>query len=438
MEDPRRGIESTLAALAQQPTEIPRGASDPMSMAETLAAPPTPRAAASGKAIVDPAARFETLGVLGEGGMGRVDRVRDRDLLREIAVKHLKPDVARDEGMLEQFLWEARVTAYLDHPNIVPVHDLGVSPDGQLSLTMKLVRGTSLDAALAKRARAEGEPRGLHLSRRLRVFLQICHAISFAHARGVLHRDIKPANVLLGEHGEVLVTDWGIAIPLPDAAGDALRPLVPSRLSMTSVGTPMYMSPEQARGEALDARSDVFALGAVLYELVALRRAFDAESVPAILERVKNANKVPLLEAAPGTGSALVAIVDKATALDRDQRYSSVHALAEDVEAALDGRTPAAEHAPLVTQAARYYVSRDPAMARLRVVDIDMWAGSASLVGAGLGVLARAHLGVPWWPLVLVGFAVALPPTRRWLRERRGTARERTSDATRDDAKTSD
>ena len=430
-EDPLRGIASTVAAIAESPTVLPSSASGPAISsawtAETLVAPPAQPAQPSAGAaapVTDPAARFEPLGLLGEGGMGRVLRVRDRDLLREVAVKHLRPEVAREGGMLEQFLWEARITAYLDHPNIVPVHDLGVSPDGQIYLTMKLVRGTALDVALAKLAAAEGEVAGLHLQRRLRLFLQVCHAISFAHARGVLHRDLKPANVLLGEHGEVLVTDWGIAVPLPDASGDAIRPLLPDRLSGTSAGTPMYMSPEQARGEALDARSDVFALGAVLYELVALRRAFEADSVAAVLERVKRAEKVPLSEAALGTSSALAAIVDKATERDPAGRYASVRALADDVETVLDGRTPVAEHAPLVTQAARFYVSRDPAMARLRVIDIDMWTGSSAFVGAGLGVLAATHMGLPWWPLVLVGVAIGFPPTRRWWRLRRAVAGE--------------
>jgi len=177
----------------------------------------------------------------------------------------------------------------------------------------------------------------------------------------------------------------------------------------------MYMSPEQARGDALDARSEVFALGALLHELIALRRAFDAATVADVLDRVKRGDKVPLPEAAHAASSALTAIVDKATAPEVAERYASVRALAEDVETVLDGRTPVADHASLVTQVARFYVSHDPAIGRLRVIDIDMWAGGSWLVGAGLGVLAARYVALPWWPVVLAGVAVVLPPTlRRW------------------------
>src|SRR6185503_7884244 len=191
----------------------------------------------------EPGPRYELVRELGEGGMGHVEHARDRDLLRDVAVKLLRPELLGDAAMLDQFLWEARVTAHLDHPNIVPVHDVG-RVDENVFFTMKLVRGATLESVL------DGPE--LPMPRRLRVFHQICSAIAFAHARGVLHRDLKPSNVMLGEFNEVIVTDWGLALPLDNEAGRAIAELMPPSLRAISAGTPAYMSPEQARGDALD------------------------------------------------------------------------------------------------------------------------------------------------------------------------------------------
>jgi serine/threonine protein kinase len=367
-----------------------------------------------------PALRYEQLGLLGEGGMGRVERVRDRDLLREVALKHLRPELLHDPDSLEQFLWEARVTASLDHPNIVPVHELGVSPAGELFFSMKLVHGATLESLIAN-AR---ESRGAYVSRnkRLRLFLQLCNAVSFAHSRGVLHRDLKPSNVMVGEYGETLVTDWGLAVPLPGPAGEPWRELMPAGLSLKSAGTPLYMSPEQAVGETLDARSDIYTLGVILYELVALRGPYRARSVAEVLSEIVKGLAVPLARAAPSASSSLACVVHKAMAFEPAQRYQSATELARDLEQVLEGQTPDAEQISLLTRAARYYVARDPAMAHLRVVDIDQWAFSAMLVGAGVAVLtSRWYSSTPrlGWLLLLAACLLSLPPTLRWLRLRR-------------------
>ena len=152
--------------------------------------------------------RYQTRGVLGEGGMGLVERVWDVDLMRELAVKRIRPALDTDARVVAQFLWEARVTAHLDHPNIVPLHDLGLTDEHHLYFTMRNVIGVPLDRALD--ALRSGDPAmvdRLTMPRRLRIFLGVCHAVAFAHARGVVHRDLKPANVMLGDHGEVLVMD---------------------------------------------------------------------------------------------------------------------------------------------------------------------------------------------------------------------------------------
>ncbi len=361
-------------------------------------------------------ARYESHGHLGQGGMGTVDAVWDADLMRHLAVKRLRPELREDARMVRQFLWEARVTAHLDHPNVVPIHDLALGDGGSLFFTMKRARGRTLETCIADaKPESDGEP--FSLPRRLRTFVQICHAISFAHARGVLHRDLKPANVMIGEHGEVLVMDWGLAVPLPGERGDALRALRPAgEDSFGSSGTPLYMSPEQACGTPLDERSDVYALGVMLYELASLSRPYDATTLPQLLARI-TAGEVKPLASVPGVSPSLVAVVARAMSLDPAARYPNVEALREDVDHVLDGHTPEAESASMVQRATRVYLSRDRGLSRLRVIDIEMSMTSAMLFGAAVCGLLLAR-GV--WPWALAGAAVfiAVPPFRRWLRER--------------------
>jgi eukaryotic-like serine/threonine-protein kinase len=263
---------------------------------------------------------YELAEAIARGGMGTVYRARDRRLEREVALKVMDAP-APSPPEIERMRDEARILARLEHPGIVPVHDLGTLPDGRLFYVMKLVRGRRLDEA------ARDQP----LHARLRAFERVCEAVAFAHAQGVVHRDLKPENVMVGPFGEVLVLDWGIAKILggtapgaatasggeftsPERAGGlGGAPLAPpSSIDDPEgmvLGTPGFMAPEQARGDTalVDERADVHALGAVLRYLLAPK---GEERAPAALE----------------------AICARAMAAQPGDRYASVGELAAEVE----------------------------------------------------------------------------------------------------------
>jgi serine/threonine protein kinase len=249
--------------------------------------------------------KYELRGRVGRGGMGTVWRVYDRELGREVALKVMNA-VEPAPGALARLRTEAQVLARLEHPGLVPVHDLGALPDGRLFYAMKLVRGRRLDD------HARELP---SLAARLRVLERICDAVAFAHAQGVIHRDLKPQNVMVGAFGEVLVLDWGVAkvMGAEEASPAALAPAEPApgtdpeavtrTAAGTVLGTPGYMAPEQARGEAtVGVAADVYALGAMLEFL-----------------------------AGPRPPRALAAIAARARAARPQDRYATVTDLADDV-----------------------------------------------------------------------------------------------------------
>ena len=201
------------------------------------------------RSIVD--SRYVFVQELGRGGMGTVYLAEDRELDRLIAIKVLNtPDVTVD--LRERMIREAQIIARLEHPGIVPVHDVGTLPDGRMFYAMKYVRGSRLDEYAAQ---------GPSLRDRLRKFQAVCDAVAFAHAHGVIHRDLKPQNIMIGSFGEVLVMDWGVA----KIRDDAHQSAVYNTSDGTVIGTRNYMSPEQARGEIeIDERADIYSLGAVL------------------------------------------------------------------------------------------------------------------------------------------------------------------------------
>ncbi len=237
--------------------------------------------------------------LLGRGGMGEVVSAEDPQIGRSVAIKRSR---SREPALVARFVREAKIQAQLEHPAIVPVHEIGVDDDGAPVIVMKQIRGTTLADVL----RDGNAPR----QRLLRAFVEVCLAIELAHARGIVHRDLKPANIALGDFGEVYVLDWGLArLPGDDDAGQVM-------------GTPGYMPPEQERGDAdLDARADVFALGRVLRDVLG-----DADA--------------PELSAA----------ATKACAADRADRFPSARALAEIVERVLDGDRDLAQRRKLAQQ----------------------------------------------------------------------------------------
>lgn len=284
------------------------------------------------------ATRYRLLEKHAQGGMGTIYLAEDTQLQRTVALKVLHVPDASGEWSA-RLLREARVIAQLEHPSIVPVHDVGTLPDGRVFYVMKFVQGQRLDQ-FARSAST--------LPNRLRIFQKVCEAVAFAHAGGVIHRDLKPENIMVGAFGEVQVMDWGLAkivtagesgkmpVGSKHQFGDAGRPVAPEGAHPTQhgtvLGTPAYMAPEQQRGEVddIDQRTDVYALGAILRFLLygPVPEAGNAHKPGARLLQSAGGGKIP---------KSLAAIVATAMAASKEQRYATALALAQDIERFLNG-----------------------------------------------------------------------------------------------------
>src|SRR5262249_1849553 len=246
--------------------------------------------------------RFRVLRPHARGGLGEVFVAEDTELHREVALKEIQRPHAHDAHSRSRFLLEAEVNGRLEHPGVVPVYGLGSYHDGRPFYAMRFIRGESLKEAIA-RSHGGGVPgrdpgeRGLALRQLLGQFVAVCNAVAYAHSRGVIHRDLKPANVMLGKFGETLVVDWGLAKvlgrPEGEPTGDeqTLHPASgdgSATVVGTAVGTPAYMSPEQAAGrpDLVSTASDVYSLGATLYALLTGRAPFRGEDKGELLRRV--------------------------------------------------------------------------------------------------------------------------------------------------------
>lgn len=367
----------------------------PGSEAESWVAAPSPAgsttttAATRRKKIQRRLADYRFVQKLAEGGMGSILICSDESLRRQVAMKVIKPGIAESENQRHRFMQEGRVTGRLEHPNIVPVHELGTDESGTPYFTMKFVRGKSLGQIL--KDLDAGLP-GPSLSELLQIFLKVCDAIAFAHSRRMIHRDLKPDNIMVGDFGEVLVMDWGLARNLddrsarhagpdepdrprgkdgseeqpgdegaPGGSGDeevARRHAVQETLAAGQTtegaiaGTPTYMAPEQAEGrtDLLDPRSDIYSLGAILYQIVTLKPPVTGRTIYEVLAKVAAGDIVRPEERAPERTipKELSAIVQKAMEKIRRRRYPAVGDLSRDIHRFLEGRGVSAKEDTLI------------------------------------------------------------------------------------------
>jgi serine/threonine protein kinase/formylglycine-generating enzyme required for sulfatase activity len=352
-------------------------------------------------------ARYSVGDEIGRGGMGSILSVRDEHLDRELAMKMLRVrtlDTRDGSGPvtpphdLARFLEEARITGGLQHPNIVPVHELGADPDGKPYFTMKLVEGRTFREVLPL-ARAGKE--GWNIERALGVLLKVCQAVGYAHDKDVIHRDLKPANLMVGSFGEVYVMDWGLARDC--SRGEFLLPEGVERDALedgdsgsfrtrdgTVLGTPEYMAPEQAAGnrEEVGPLSDVYSVGAMLYELLTGQTPKGDGRRPLIVRVMAAVGSVPkeVRLIAPEAPAELCAICERAIEQDPKDRYPGIVELADDLEAYLEGRVVKA-YATGAFAEFRKWIQRNPAVALL--------AGTViSLVVIGLVVISGLALRV--------------------------------------------
>lgn len=388
-----------------QPPPIPRRQSVGPSAPNASSPPPAPvdsedpgiRSSAHSDVTVPPRARLPTIGseelwnkkirVTGElerGGMSYVLRGTDTTLRRELALKVSPlPREKLPRSQLARFIEEAQITAQLEHPNVVPVHEIGMDPEGRVYFSMKLVRGQSLEAILEKRRQGDAQTLSeFGLRRLLDVFLQVCQALEYAHARGVIHRDLKPSNIMVGDFGEVLVMDWGVAkvmgrpeaSPAEDgsvstaASGslwdsdeklDVRRTSDPSlslppqqqtdissvragkkalaTLAGTVIGTPAYMSPEQAQGRPLDERTDIYALGVILYEILCDHLPFDEDEPSRLLLRALTEDPPRPSEFNPATPLALEMLALRLLAKTPEKRTLTIPQIRTHVHNYIEG-----------------------------------------------------------------------------------------------------
>lgn len=337
--------------------------------------------------------RYEPVAELGVGGMGRVLSAIDHRLQRHVALKQVGSELRDRPGIEQRFAREAWITAALDHPAIVPIFDAGRAPDGGLYYTMRLIRGRTLSSAIRE---ANGLPGRLALLRHVMV---ACEAVAYAHSQGVVHRDLKPDNILVGEFGETQVVDWGLACKLHEArtapSGDpSMGAAVTATAFGAILGTPAYMSPEQAAGDAADPRSDVFSLGRILYELISGQPLFDECDAEAVLRAVRHGEIPPLAAQALDAPKELIAIVEKALAVVPAQRYADARALATDIDHFLDGRRVSAHRYSLfqeVLRRARPF--RLPLLialvATVLLISLAIWAWLRTRVERDLAVAAQ-------------------------------------------------
>ena len=299
--------------------------------------------------------RYSVVREIARGGMGKVIEVEDNDLRRSVALKVLRKEMLDRKDLVERFLEEAQITGQLEHPNIVPVHEIGVDGRGNLYFTMKLVEGEELSGILKRlRKKDPSAQKAYPISRLVDIFIKVCEGVAFAHARGVIHRDLKPANIMVGRFGEVQIMDWGVAKIVGRKEDTADRSVVSDRqeddaartMVGSILGTPSYMSPEQARGEVngMGPEADIFSLGVILYELLALVTPWTAQTSAQVIDQVKNFDPDPPFKRAPERKipPELDQLAMKCLFKQPHKRVASAQELIDDLHAWQSGGTLAA------------------------------------------------------------------------------------------------
>ena len=311
--------------------------------------------------------RYELGEQIARGGMGRIVAATDRQFDRPVAIKELLPKY-RDE-LRDRFRREALVTGRLQHPSIVPVYELGTRASGEPFYAMKHVEGKPFDEVIAETRTLDDR---LALMPNV---IAVAEAVAYAHSRRVIHRDLKPQNVLIGDYGETVVIDWGLAKPLDgdDSDLDSLPPALADdgihTVAGSVMGTPAYMPREQAKGDPVDERADVYSLGAILYHVLAGQAPVRGESTPEILRKVTEEEPTPLSKCAPSVPADLTSIVARAMALDPEDRYASAAELATDLRRFRRGQLVLSHEYSTLALVARW-LSRHRAAASIAAVAV--------------------------------------------------------------------
>ena len=328
----------------------------PVRVTETIPVPGKPAlSAAQISAEKIPTPEHLVLGrELARGGMGHVHPATDRNLLRKVALKRIDKDYATHPFYRDGFIAEAQITGQLEHPNIVPVHELAIDANGIAYFTMKLIQGDSFDRWLKKR------PPGVddRIAGGIEILLKICDALAYAHHRGVIHRDLKPGNILVGDFGQVYLMDWGLARLVKSEPASGANALMNAP---GAVGTADYMAPEQARGNPNDAdeRSDVFGIGALLFEILCGHGPYGPPSTSSevLLARAASGEVLSIDAACERIGVAkrIRSIAERATKANPADRYQSISELQAAMRAFLHGGL----HLPRKTFAAGELIVRE-------------------------------------------------------------------------------
>ena len=298
-------------------------------------------------------ARYAMLSKFAEGGTATLSIARDKNLKRLVAVKSLKRGAEDFDERLNAFVTEAKVTAQLDHPGIIPIYGLSSDDDNGIHLIMKLVDGKTLreylkNASLNYRVQGiEAFDEGMLLRKRLEIFLRVCDTISYAHHRKVIHRDLKPENIMIGQYMDVFVMDWGLAKDLSQNEENDN-----DKIS----GTLRYFPPEVLQGKPFDLRSDIFTLGLILQEVVTLRYAVNGKNADEIIDHILQGNLEPIVHKFDRKiDKPLQAIIRKATAYELKDRYQTADALAEDIRLYMAGLPISIKIENWLDRALRYF-----------------------------------------------------------------------------------